>query len=229
MNYYKSLNALALLLIALFVHQSVHAQSLILLSPAGDRQNRCRTIKNECERDVAHAFAYALGKEIQKKKKHTVALSHQKTDALESFQLVSLINRFNPNLVLKIFIHHETATKPSIALYYLMHNPLTDASLRPASKQAFIPFKRAHGSSFHTTRLYAQSLKRFLEKPAYTKKFLVRGPCGLPLTPLTGIICPALAIEIGLNSSDQWNQFVRPLAKAISELIQRENISTKQR
>ena len=45
----------------------------------------------------------------------------------------------------------------------------------------------------------------------YCKKFncgSIEAPIGLPFAPLKGLVAPAIAVEIGLNKSDDWLNYV---------------------
>lgn len=200
------------------------AKPLILLSAHGDALTSGRMIKNQYERDQAHAFTYELGKKLQAKTACSLALTHEKTDTPQPWQLVSLINKFNATLLLKIYVYHEPSAQPHCSLYYLTYNPLTQASYRPFLPCELIPFKRAHTLCFHRTKHYAHMLKSSLEKSIYAKNLSLHGPLGLPLISLAGITCPTLAIELGINAPNQWKQLVKPFAQSISSLIQSENI-----
>lgn len=198
-----------------------YAQSkpLILLSAQGDAQTAGRKIKDSFEREEAHAFVQALGKYLHTQEAYALALTHEASDKPEPWRLISLSNKFNPDLFIKIYLTHTSSTKPQISLFHLTFNPLTEAAYRIHYAHSLIPLKKAHFASLKITKHYATCLKTALNKTTHQKKFTLCGPYGIPILSLAGITAPALAIELGINTPGQWKELIKPLAKSLSFLM----------
>ena len=210
-----------LLTLILCILPKPYAQSkpLILLCAQGDAQTPGRKIRDSFEREQAHAFIQALGKYLHTQEAYALALTHEPSDKPETGRLISLSNKFNPDLFIKIYLTHTSSPKPLISLFYLTLNPLTEAAYRTDYTHSLIPLKRAHIPSLQITKHYATCLKTALDKTTLQKKFTLCGPYGIPILSLVGITAPALAIELGINTPDQWKELIKPLAKSLSFLI----------
>ena len=58
---------------------------------------------------------------------------------------------------------------------------------------------------------------------SYCKKFnygSLEKPIGLPFAPLKGVVAPAIAVEIGLNKSDDWLNYVEHLSNFFCNFLE---------
>lgn len=192
-----------------------NTQPLIIISAQGDAQHEGRRIGSGCERNESHLFAQKLGKKLRKINNIYVLLSHEPTDIVDEFRLISLANNASPCLYIKIYIAYEPVTKPNIALFYLSYNPLKELGYRPPQLPYFIPISRSHLPALSHTLTLVECVKKNLNKPKNQKTFSVTGPWGIPLKPLRGILAPALSIELTINSPNQWKPLVSPIYKSL--------------
>ncbi len=194
---------------------------LVLLSPQGNSQIPGLQISNDCERNITHSFAYLLGAELNQSQECTASLTHKKTDSISQYKLISMINHRDASLFLKIFFHYEPKDKPTISIYFLTFNPLTDSSYHSKNKSILIPLNRAHCEKLRKSKFFAKKIQTFLTE-YFEKRFTIYSSHGIPLIQLTGICCPAVAIDIGISQTEQQNLFVNPIAKSIIDLIKNE-------
>ncbi|MBS1987997.1 hypothetical protein JST56_03300 [Candidatus Dependentiae bacterium] len=195
---------------------------LVLLSPHGDAKSIKKDLKPCCQPEQVHAFAHELGKQLQKKYRFSIALTHELTNTVAAWRIASLTNKFEADFFLNLNLYYQPSNKPHISLFYLTYNPLTEQTNRTFAPCSFIPVRLAHLICLQTTKRYAHLIQAMLQKPKYQKQLSIDDPIGAPLTSLAGISIPALVLEVGINAQGQWKQLIKPLVKSLVFLSNRQ-------
>lgn len=122
-------------------------------------------------------------------------------------------NRLGAHLYIHLSFFQEISMVSHLYIYYHTYgNELT--SLQGSH---FYSYESAHTASYAKTKQYADSIHTSLQHATNTL-YHVMPSYGIPCAPLIGIINPALMIEIGLHTAEEWHQCVQPLCDAIGAL-----------
>lgn len=187
----------------------------ILLNSSGTNKSLGRNIFGDYERGITFKIAYALQKALIEKGIFKVALAHKPGDDFIENSLISFVNRFSPDFYLSLHVYAEESTKPKITFYHLVYNPLVDLYTTVNDELSFIPLHKTHLKNIPISSKIARTLASFFMTSPYDRYFECEGSMGIPFKPLRGIICPAVAIEIGLSSESDFKNLIEPLAIAI--------------
>lgn len=182
----------------------------IMLDPAGDARHTGRIIGTSFERTLTFQIAQALQQALQATCPCSVIITRSSGETVYPLQSANFANRLPIDLYISLHCYYAPREKHTIALYLLAYS-----SMSPSSPQlAMVPFTNAHWQSCTTTQKYASHMHTMLES-IYAHQFHIPPVVALPFVPLTGIIAPAIGIEINCISSDDIPLYVEPLAKTI--------------
>jgi hypothetical protein len=124
-----------------------------------------------------------------------------------------LSNRLNANLYLHISFFQETSVKLQWLIYY--HCVGNEYGMQRDT--AFCTNQSAH------TQMHTHSIKRAHTMHTTLQKlypiFSYMPPVGMPCTLLSGIVAPALMLDIGLHAADDWHACIEPLCHVIGMFI----------
>jgi N-acetylmuramoyl-L-alanine amidase len=192
----------------------------IMLDPAGHAQQTGRKLLSGFERAETFKCAEALKDSLEKYTSATrVILTRAPGEVLVPLQNASFANRLNVDFFASIHCVKADNEKPHITVYYQEIDPLIDNAQHTEKPHAFTPLHHAHFNSIHRSSDSAKALKKILSSAEYQKDFDCYGAYGLPLKSLMGITAPAIVIEIGLCSDDQWKFFIEPLTQGLSSTL----------
>lgn len=173
----------------------------LMINPAGDAQNAGRVVGDCYERGLTLQFAEKLQKIIQQNSSIRVVLSRFAGEVIEPLQVANFSNKLQADMFVS-FHFYKTAKNPVINIYFYskggFENQLTDGLF-------LCPLDDAYLFNLPKSRLLADNFYN------YCKNFncgSIEKPIGLPFAPLKGLVAPAIAIEIGLNKSDDWLNYV---------------------
>ncbi|MFA6263213.1 MAG: N-acetylmuramoyl-L-alanine amidase [Candidatus Babeliales bacterium] len=197
----------------------------IMLDPAGHTQQTGRRLWGSFERAETFKCAETLKDSLEKYSSSTrVILTRAPGQVLVPLQNASFANRLNVDFFVRIHCVKADTEKPHITVYYQEIDPLIDNAQHAEMPHAFIPLHHAHFRSIHRSSDSAKALKKFLSSAEHQKDFDCYGTThGLPLAALMGITVPAIVIEIGLCSDDQWKLFIEPLTQGLSSTLNLTN------
>ena len=205
------------LVLNLFLSSFVFANSLVMISPAGNVRNPGRPLDNGYERGVAFNFSERLKSEISERYDVNCVLTRKIGEDISNLQSVSLANRLGASLYLSINFYYEESIKPKVAIYYLVYNPLKDFAKKNAT--SFIPVNESHFGSIGKTVEFTGKIYEILSGEEYHNKLDVLAPVGLPYKPFMGITVPAIAIDIGLNRESMWESLLEPVSDSLRFLF----------
>lgn len=209
----KSTSALSYCLALLASIATTQAYTL-MIAPAGDASTPGRRLTNGYERGVALQCAEAL-KEKLVTHAVTVHISRSTGETVPELGAASYANRAGVERFVSLHVHHSREAKPHIALYGLVYNPLVDGQLQHDA-HAFVPLHEAHFSSVTKSKNFGAKLYELLQVKENERLFSCSPLVRMPFKPLCGVVAPAIGIEIGLSSDEQWESLVAPLARAIA-------------
>jgi N-acetylmuramoyl-L-alanine amidase len=188
---------LILILITIFNNLPV----TLMINPAGDAQNAGRVVGDCYERGLTLQFAEKLQKVIQQKSSIRVVLSRFAGEVIEPMQVANFSNKLQSDMFVS-FHFYKTSTTPVINIYYYLkggyENQLTDGLFLCSYDDSYL-FK------LNNSRSLADNFYNYCKKLNTTN---IEKPIGLPFLPLKGLVAPAIAVEIGLNKSDDWLNYV---------------------
>lgn len=192
----------------------------IMIDPAGHAKHTGRQLHQGYERAETYKCAEALKSALEQRFDNVrVILTRAPGDEIVPLQNASFANRLNVDFFVRLNFYKEDTQKPQISLYHLVFDPIVDGAKRMSDSTNFIPIHQAHYANIHQSTTIATKMKYQLSQPDYLKLFDVQGVNGLPIKPLVGIQAPALTIEIGLLSDDQWNITVEPLIASFAIVL----------
>lgn len=190
----------------------------IMLDPAGDAKHTGRTINNTFERGITLQYAEQLKHALENSDHNIkVYLTRFPGEMIHPLQNANYANRLNVDLYININFYQETSTVPKLFLYQFSYH---DDFVTPSNKLALLPYDQAHLLHNTTTQKWSELIKEILIKDTQ-KKFTVHGTYKLPFKPLMGVISPAIGIEIGLKTPQDWQPYVTPITHAISTIIEK--------
>ena len=194
-----------------------------MIDPAGHAKNPGRQLHKNFARSETYKAAEALKKALEERYHSLkVLLTRAPGDTIVPLQNASFANRSHANLFLHIDFHKQTSDRPTIQPLHFVSDPLLDY-IKPSHESInIIPLHQAHRQSIKQSKTWAHMLKQQLTQTIDKKTFEINEVQGIPIKPLFGIATPAIALDIGLKSDDQWNVLIQPLVDAIGQLLYTE-------
>ena len=185
----------------------------LMINPAGDAQNAGRIVGDCYERGLTLQFAEKLQKVIQQKSSIRVVLSRFAGEVVEPLQVANFSNKLQADLFFS-FHFYKTEKNPVINIYYYSkggyENQLTDGLF-------LCPFDDTYLLNLPKSIKLADNFYSYCKKFNYGS---LEKPIGLPFAPLKGVVAPAIAVEIGLNKSDDWLNYVEHLSNFFCNLLE---------
>jgi len=189
----------------------------IMLAPAGDIHNQGRSLEHQFEYTCTMTCAQSLKSTIESLYPDVrVLISHKSSEIVQPFQVATMSNTMDVDLVISIHCYHEVGAKPVICLYYYSNGA---DFVSKVSRVSWYATHEAYLFSKNTTLSWASMFARELGASDYNTLFNVVGPCKLPFKPLSGIKVPAVGIEMSLKQDEDWSTYVDPIARSCKPLF----------
>ena len=134
-------------------------------------------------------------------------------ETLEPLHNAHFANRLNVTYYISLHFYQETTTKPRLYIYHFSYG---DDFIAKTQELTFYPYDKAHIPAMPLTHQLAHTLQQSL---AQKSRFDVHSVVKLPFKPLMGIKAPAIALEIGLVSKDDWHACVDALTESIQSTL----------
>ena len=185
-----------------------------MLAPAGDAKEAGRKLAHGYERGVTLQLAEALKAKL---KEHgiTVHISRSAGEEVPELGAASYANRAGVDKFVSLHVFKAREAKPHIDVYSLIYNPLVDGQLQH-DEHAFVPLQEAHFGSVTHSKNFGEKVCSLLQRSENERLLSCSELVRMPFKPLCGVIAPAVGVEIGLASDEQWESLVAPLARAIA-------------
>ena len=198
------------------VHQQVPLVTLLLV-PAGDACNQGRSLEHQFESSSTMAYALSLKTSIEKQYPEVRAMvSHRAGEVIRQFQIPTMANTLDIDLVLTINCYHEQGPKPEIFVYQFSYGQEFVSKLTELS---WYTLDSAYLFSKNITCSWVSMLAHELSADVYKAMFTLHGPFKIPFKPLLGIKVPAIGLEISLKQDNDWNVFVDPLVAGLEPIV----------
>lgn len=185
---------------------------LLVIEPAGTLQNPGRKLSDSFERGPTLQCAEALKKKLEESSSIEVILTRTAGSNNTQEQNAQIANRLQADLYLHLSFFHESEVKPRLFLYTFSY----DNDFPIKGDDFFLcPYDKAHCLSLTQTNSYAHSLHNNLLASPYAVQPIMH----IPYAPLKGITSPAIALEIGLNTTRDWRECIPFITQSITDLI----------
>lgn len=196
---------------------------ILMICPAGDAHHMGRTIGNTFEHSLALKWAHTLKAWFSHHtEKITIIITHDAGESPDQLQLATFANRVAPDLFLRIGFYEQNT---GISALYLYHFSYGDTFIKTNSENQLFPYDQAHLFAYTNTKNYTQQFYHLLNTPTNKKLYKIHQPYQLPFKPLIGITCPALACEIGIQNTQDWQLYIEPIAQALEHIIAQQRHS----
>jgi len=205
--------------ILLFLLTTLTIQPLtIMIDPIGDAGHTGREIEDTFERGVTAQCAQKLKEEITRLMPDIhVVLTRMPGETLQPLQNASFANRLDVDFYLSLAFYGQPTIPAHVAIFYYLEQE-TDRWHKYNALQ-FYHVSQAHLINLGLTQQIAQTFLHHLQQKNLNSSFAVQGVFAIPCRPLMGIKAPALCIEAGLRSKDDWKNLINPLISCIQAII----------
>lgn len=184
----------------------------IVLNPSGHSQHVGRTIGEAFERTITLHIAQSIKAIFEKLNSNIlVTITRSIGDVISPLQHINYINKLNADLFIHLGIYHSINITPEISVYTFCTHPTTDNWKRPID---FMPWYTAHRAHRKSSIAYATSIAFFLTQEPDIRLITHQS---IPYRPLTGIVRPSVALEIGIPNHTSWESVTVPIAHAIMQ------------
>jgi N-acetylmuramoyl-L-alanine amidase len=188
-----------------------------MLDPAGDANYTGRKLDDSFERGITYQFAQELKKELESHHPNLqIVLSREPGQSIKPLQNANFANRLDVDCFISIHCYAETAIKPHLYLYTYSDG---DNFITKTFDLAFYSYDKAYLLNTQTTNAYANKIATTLNQEQYKQQFECTAIAQLPFKPLVGIKAPAIGIEMGLKSKEDWHNFIVPIATSIESIL----------
>lgn len=202
----------------LFLPASVFSFS-IMLDPAGDAVHTGRCIDDSFERGLTLQYAQHLKTYLEKTVPAIrVTLTRNPGEVVSDLQNAHFANRMNVDLFLSIHFFKETEVVPRCYVY--TYAQVDDADIQKNNALSFWRYDKIHLCNADQTKEYAEIFVKTLQQ--HNKHFSCSACYRFPIKPLVGIKSSAIAIEIGLKSKNDWQQYIEEVGSALAAIIQQK-------
>ncbi len=188
----------------------------VMIDPFGDSKNIGRNLDHNFERIITMQFAQELKNKMAEQASLVhIVLTKKLGEILDEIQIANFANRLEIDLFLSISFYKETNTKPSVFIYQFKNQ--TFFSKYNKQILAFYPYHQAFIMNFDASQSFANQICKSLQNPKYQYYFDCKAPIAFPFKPLSGIIAPAIAIELGLKN-DNYDIYIAPIISFLEEI-----------
>lgn len=217
-----SLKHLFISILLCLITLPMHTQTFtVMIDPTGDAQHTGREISDTFERGITLQCAQELKKQLsQSNPDIRVILTRVPGETIQPLHNALFANRLQVQLYIRIGFYHESNMPPHMALFYYCENK-TDFWHRYNPLQ-FYHITQAHLMNLHLTKQLGTLFLQKLQNNSLNPVFSVDGLFGIPLKPMIGIQAPALYIEAGLHTADDWKYVIKPIITCIQEVAHHE-------
>ena len=199
-------------LLAILLNSQLQAKPfLLMLDPSGDAKDTGRLIDGVFERSLTLACAQQLKQELENTiPALQVVLTREAGEALEPLQNAHFANRLDVDLFVRLQFFHEKTAQDTVTLYYFSWGD--ECAIRPGGI-AFTRYDKAHLINMSITGIWAHYLEQSFACCG------CKGVFTIPCRPLIGITAPAICIEVGISSKQNWHTQAKNIGKALTDLI----------
>ncbi len=187
----------------------------IMISAAGDAQKVGRSIGDSFERGLALQCAEGVVKSIQEALPGCrVLLAKTPGTGMDDLQGASFANRYAADVLISIHCFYQPLPQRTLDVYYFSLNPVQDAYHKSGKDLAFRSEQQAYLPYYASNKKLA-NLFSILTKNDSSGGLSMRATMGLPFKPLLGIAVPAIACELGLQTTKDLKTIIPTLSQVV--------------
>lgn len=196
-----------------------HKPFTIMLDPFGDAANSGRMIEDTLERGITLQCAQKLQETLYKTYTGIrVVITRMPGETIPELQNASFANRLDVDIYISLLFYQEQRATSHLAVYYYVVNPTLDINHQD-NPSIIYPYTKAYLPNLLFTKTFATHVGSIFKNKRHQHYFTMLGVYGLPLTPLIGIHAPAIVIEAGLKTIDDWQEIIHPLVVSLEGVI----------
>lgn len=196
------------------------SQFTIMLDPTGDGQYTGREIQDSFERGLTLQCAQEIKKQIMEQYSNVrVILTRAAGETIQPMHNALFANRLQVDFYLRIGFYHEPDMPSHIALFYTCNHP--QDFWQTINPLQFLYVDQAYLLNLKLTKQLATNFSQILQNQQ--KNFITYGTFGIPCKPLIGIQPPALYLEAGLHTTNDWKYLIKPIMQFIQTIAQTSN------
>lgn len=190
----------------------------LLLVPAGDARHQGRSIVHQFESSCMMALSQQLKNELETHYTAVrVLLSHGPGDIVQPWQVATMANTLDIDLVLSLHCYHEQGPKPTITLYNFSYG---QDFVQKLVDLCWYEAHQAYLFAIHTTQAWISLCKNHLSGQPFAELFTVAGPFNVPFKPLIGIKVPAIGIEMSFKDDNGYQEMVNPIVQSLKQILE---------
>ncbi len=191
-----------------------------MLDPAGDAKHTGRKIDNSFERGITLQCAQKLKAKLETYDPAIkVVLTRSAGEVVQPLQHANFANRMAVDLYVSMHCFQDMGIKPKLYIYHFCHR---DNFVNNVSDLAFYTYDHAYLFSHALNQAWAGIMYNTLQQEPYARLFDVSDVISFPYKPLIGIKVPALALELGLKTKTDWQNYIEPIAQGIKTIIDKQ-------
>jgi len=221
-------NILLIILISMTSSLSSKNLPIVLLDPAGHAKEPGRMIVEGYERSETLKFALQLKKSLENKYGVRAVVSRTPGEEILPLQIPSFANRIGSQFFLRINMYRQDSEKPQIFLYHLTFDPFGDCSKKNSDDLQLTHLDQAHTKNILTTKKFGSKIYEYLNQDQFKKYFDCSPLIGIPTKHLSGIIAPAILLEIGICRENKWESMVEHISESLGFLKNLDALDIKQ-
>jgi len=189
----------------------------IMIDPTGDAKHTGREIDDTFERGITIQCAQELKQQLAKIIPEVrVILTRVPGETVQPLQNASFANRLGVDFYLTLSFYKEVEIPSHISFFYYLQNA-TDTWHKYNTLQ-FYHASQAYLININITHEIAKTFIQHFKEKNLNLAFAVRGMFGVPISPLIGVTAPALYLEAGLRSKDDWKYLIKPLISCLQAI-----------
>ncbi len=185
-----------------------------MIEASGDSLHMGRTIDDSFESAITLALATALKQALeQRAPRAKIILNRGTGQILTPLQNAHVANKLAIDCYISLHAFLETESPPRLYLYQFNY---ADTIIIKQNPLGFYACDTVYLLNQNQTAAWAQKMSESLKTD---QSVMVNGAYKIPCKPLLGIQAPAIMIEIGLKTKDDWQCYVEPLVQSLALIM----------
>lgn len=196
----------------------------IMLDPAGDARMAGRVIGDTFERGLTFQCVESIKDYLESHNKNLrVLITRLPGEVVEPLQNAVFANRLKADLYISVHMYQAKQNTLDLNFYYYAlaagGRQLDITNCSSEDRLSLKPYNESSQLYQVASNCSALTLEQFISQTFKNERRSVKKSLGFPAKPLTGIMAPAVFIEIGLHDKDDGALIAEYMAHAIEYLI----------
>jgi len=187
----------------------------VMLAPMGDARTTGRIIDKNFERWIAWEYAREVKSRLEREIKGiNVVFSRASGEIVQPLECANFANRLRVDVLVSINFFAETEALPRCFFYQFSYG---DEFVTLSDELAFHTYDRAHIIKRGQATRMIERMRDLFASDSYCRQFKT-SLHRMPFSPLIGMVCPAMGVEMGIKTVNGANAYVEPLVEGIKVL-----------